>query len=143
MLLQQRTPTGMPKRVLYNLTGQHQQWISCMCLHFLHCWHCLNLFLFITLQEPQVSGAFSLRREGWSVTYHSDADGIIKLVHEDTDDSRRQQQQDERVFELAKDRMICTFTGIVLVILINKLIVYSVNDPGHFFFWPVLQIENN
>lgn len=32
--------------------------------------------------------------------YHSDADGVIKLVHEDADDGRGQQQQDERVFEL-------------------------------------------
>lgn len=36
--------------------------------------------------------------------YHSDADGVVKLVHENTDDGRREQQQDERIFELQRER---------------------------------------
>lgn len=32
--------------------------------------------------------------------YHSDADGVVELVHEDADDGRGQQQQDQRVLEL-------------------------------------------
>lgn len=60
------------------------------------------LFLLITLQDVQVSGLFS--HEGAAETYHSDADGVIKLVHEDADDGRRQQQQDERIFELQGDK---------------------------------------
>lgn len=40
----------------------------------------------------------------WGEMYHSDADGVVKLVHENTDDGRRQQQQDERIFELQRER---------------------------------------
>lgn len=43
-------------------------------------------------------------REALLRTYHGDADGVVKLVHEDADDSRGQQQQDQRVFELHTER---------------------------------------
>lgn len=36
-------------------------------------------------------------------TYHCDADGVVKLVHENADDGRRQQQEDEGVFELVNN----------------------------------------
>lgn len=32
--------------------------------------------------------------------YHSDADGVIELVHEDADDSGGQQEEDQGVLEL-------------------------------------------
>lgn len=43
-------------------------------------------------------------RSSVMITYHSDADGVIKLVHENADDGRRQQQQDERIFELEAEK---------------------------------------
>lgn len=46
-------------------------------------------------------------------TYHCDADGVVKLVHEDADDRRRQQQQDERIFELHRDTRLWTGLGTI------------------------------
>lgn len=40
------------------------------------------------------------RGVGCRMSYHGDADGVVELPHEDADDGRRQQQQDQRVFEL-------------------------------------------
>ena len=55
--------------------------------------------------------------------YHSNADGIIKLVHEHTDDSGREEQQDERVLELEREagRETKADTGKVSYILLRLL----------------------
>lgn len=56
----------------------------------------LLLFYSKVLPRPPAEGG----REALLRTYHGDADGVVKLVHEDADDGRGQQQQDQRVFEL-------------------------------------------
>lgn len=82
-------------------------WENLICFHFwlrfwTFCPASMLFFYFSTkvLPRPPAEGS----REALLRTYHGDADGVVKLVHEDADDSRGQQQQDQRVFELHTER---------------------------------------
>lgn len=67
-----------------------------------------------------------------AVTHHSDADGVIELVHEDADDRRRHQEQDERVLELETHTHILTHARgrFERVCSIRDLIKHVVGIPG-------------
>lgn len=86
-----------------------QQIISCLDLHLLHrdaaCF-CSELNNKLSEGEHRSDERPECAAVEWGVTYHGDADGVIELVHEDADDGRRQQQQDERIFELQRHKEV-------------------------------------
>lgn len=88
------SPSGIHKGVLHDPKGG-ETYLHLHTLPILQKWS----FRFWTVENvwTEKFAAVTMR------TYHSDADGVIELVHEDADNSGCQQQQDERIFELERE----------------------------------------